>query len=341
MRRILYILILFSTSQSWGQDIHFTQLDRSPLSINPAFTGLYSGWERVTLSHKNQWINAGTRFLTTAVAADFNLFKTQRKKGAYLGLGLQLYNDVGGDSRFGAKQVLASVSGIVPISWNNSISVGFQAGIGQRSGSYDGLLFSNQFNGSQLDPSVNAFEFSGLNSGIYPDISIGAVYQYGGVKKTIVSREELVFNLGIALYHVNRPKISYSSGSLERINQKFVFFTSLRKDFSGSYFGFEALINHFRQNPHSELLISALMRYRYRTGSRMTGIKSRVVLSGGLAYRLNDAIAPVVKMENGNWSFSLSYDITISRLGSYRRLGGLEMSVIFKSSDFALFKRKR
>ena len=115
---------------------------------------------------------------------------------------------------------------------------------------------------------------------------------------------------------------------------------TVKKDFSGSFIGFEGLVNYFNQAPHTETLIAALVRYKKSSGSQITRLRKKVVLAGGLAYRVNDAIAPVFKLESGDWTFGLSYDVTISALGSYNRGGGLEFSLMLNNTDFALFKRK-
>ena len=169
--------MLFCFNPLYGQDIHFTQLNGSPLLVNPAFTGLYKGWERAAINHKSQWVNAQTKFYTTAIAIDFNLLKTPRKRGTFLGVGLQLYNDIGGDSKFGTKQLLASFSAIVPVAKDHFLSLGLQAGMGQRSGSYDNLVFPNQFDGTSFDPGLNSFESNGLNSQVFADLSVGFIIQ--------------------------------------------------------------------------------------------------------------------------------------------------------------------
>ncbi|MBL7898477.1 MAG: type IX secretion system membrane protein PorP/SprF, partial [Crocinitomicaceae bacterium] len=77
MKKVLSIFALAATA-SFAQDIHFTQSQQTPMLLNPAATGLFNGWERVTVNHKNQWVNSGTKFFTTSLAADMNFFKPKR-----------------------------------------------------------------------------------------------------------------------------------------------------------------------------------------------------------------------------------------------------------------------
>ena len=92
MKKLILILIVISPiSCVMGQDIHFTQTSNTPLLINPAAAGVYDGWERVVINQRNQWLGAGTQFMTTSVAADANFFKDEIKRKAHLGVGLLFF----------------------------------------------------------------------------------------------------------------------------------------------------------------------------------------------------------------------------------------------------------
>jgi hypothetical protein len=98
MKKIILTVFGAALLQSvTAQDLHFTQTTSTPLLINPAATGVYDGWERLTINHRNQWLGTSTQFMSTAVAADVNLGKSRTNDRAYAGLGLLFFNDVGGD----------------------------------------------------------------------------------------------------------------------------------------------------------------------------------------------------------------------------------------------------
>ncbi|MEY3236098.1 MAG: hypothetical protein RI883_199, partial [Bacteroidota bacterium] len=77
MKKILLSISLFSLFGLNAQDLHFTQTAQTPLLINPAAAGVYDGWERVIINHRNQWLGAGTQFMTTSIAADANFGKSR------------------------------------------------------------------------------------------------------------------------------------------------------------------------------------------------------------------------------------------------------------------------
>lgn len=309
--------------------------------INPAATGMFNGWERATVNHKSQWVNSGTKFFTTSIAVDMNFFKPKRGNRAHMGFGVQIYNDIGGDSKFGTKQALFSLSGIVPIAEMHSLSAGLQFGFGQRTGNLNGLLFPNQFNGEVLDGTLNSQEYNNMVSFMYPEVSAGVFYRYGNHKVGFSRDDATEYKLGVAYFHANTPDLKYRFGFNEELYAKLVVHTSFLKDFSGTSFGVEAFFNQFLQGPHSETLFGALLRYRLSSGSKTTGLNRDMYLMGGLAMRYNESVCPMVYFQWSGLKFGLSYDVTVSKLAQFSRAGGLEFSLEYANLDFALFKRRR
>ena len=101
MKSLLFTLVIIvsASNHAISQDVHFSQTSQIPLLINPGATGLFDGWERITINHKNQWTSSNVNYYTSALSFDMNLFKPKRSQGAYMGLGLQAYNDIAGDSK--------------------------------------------------------------------------------------------------------------------------------------------------------------------------------------------------------------------------------------------------
>lgn len=341
MKRLILGSVLMLTGMVYAQDIHFTQAQQVPMLINPAATGMFNGWERVTVNHKNQWVNTGTKFFTSSIAADMNFFKPKRGNKAHMGFGIQLYNDIGGDSKFGTKQVLFNFSGIVPLGEMHSLSGGLQFGIGQRTGNLSGLIFPNQFDGEVLDPTINSGEYNNLVSFVYPEVSGGLFYRYGTQKVGFTRDDVTDFRIGVAYFHANRPNLSYRLGFTEQLYAKFVFHTSFLKDFSGSSFGVEAFFNEFVQGPHNETLIGAILRYRLSSGSKTTGLSRDAYIMPGVALRYNDAVCPLLYVQWNSFKLGISYDVTVSQFSKASRAGGLEFSLEYANLDFALFKRRR
>ena len=340
--KITIALFVFTLSFNVkAQDIHFTQANQVPMLINPAAAGVFNGWERISVNHKNQWVGSGTKFFTTSIAADLNLFKPRRGSGAHMGMGIQFYNDIGGDSKFGTRQVLLSFSGIVPLNDYHQLSGGLQFGFGQKFGDFNSLHFANQFDGETFNLENPSGESNILATSVYGDVSAGIFYRYGNHKIGFSRDNALDFRIGAAYFHANTPTLKYRLGSTEEMFGKIVIHSSFVKDFDGTKAGVEAFINIYNQGPHNEFLGGLLMRYRIKSGGKITGLNRDIYLSAGIAYRYKDAIAPTVNFQYKNFNFGISYDITIAEFGSYYRSGGLEFSLKFTNRDFALFKRRR
>ncbi len=327
-------------SYSWSQDIHFSQVATNQMLSNPAAAGVFDGWERITVNHKNQWVNAGTKFFTSSMAADLNLFKPKRGNKAHIGLGFQFYNDIGGDSKFGTKQFILNASGIVPLNEMHEISGGIQFGVAQRTGNLGSLVFSNQFNGTVLDPTLNSNEPNNMISFMYPDVGVGVTYRYGNHSIGFSRDHQTDLMIGVAYLHANRPKLAYSLGYSEKLYSKLAIQVNFLKDFSGSKLGMEGFVYQWVQGPHWETLLGALLRVRLSSGSKTTGLNRDAYFKIGTACRIKDALAPMMHIQFSNFDFGVSYDVTISKLGQTARSGGLEFSFIYTNRDFALFKRR-
>ena len=79
MKRLLFLFLTISPI-GFAQDFHYSQLDQSLTLINPATTSTFSGFERITLQHRNQWLGAGTQFMTSMGMSDFSIGKIARQK---------------------------------------------------------------------------------------------------------------------------------------------------------------------------------------------------------------------------------------------------------------------
>src|SRR5207253_6770150 len=129
-----------------SQDLHFAQVQESPLLINPANTGFYQGYFRAIAQYRNQWISMGNPYQTMGLSVDGALFKAKKNK-AYLGLGLTIFNDVAGAAKIGGTQVNFNVSGIVKLSKKAMLSAGLYGGAIMNTGDYNKDTYATQFNG--------------------------------------------------------------------------------------------------------------------------------------------------------------------------------------------------
>ena len=341
MKKIFALFAIINVFQTTAQDIHFSQTAETPLLINPGATGVYNGWERVHVNQRNQWVGANTQFSTSSLAFDVNFFKKQRNDKAHLGLGMFFYNDIGGDSKFGTQSGAVSLSGILPVGGGHTLSVGLQGGFANRSADLSRVFFENQINGNVFDASLASGENANVNSFRYADISSGLYYQYDSEQSTFKRNNKMKFELGGAVYHVNQPSFEYSGVSFDRLYSKFVFHTAYSQDMQGTDWSFDASAVQFIQGPHLETILGGMGRYRFSSGSKITGFTRDAYFGLGMYMRIKDAIIPRMTVDWKGIKFGISYDLTVSQLRRAYKGGSLEFSLSYTNIQYALLKRRR
>jgi len=341
MSRLLYILILIFPMFSYGQDVHFVQSSTTPQLINPATAGIFEGWERISISHRQQWLSVGSPYVTSQLSADLNLFKKENglSKG-YLGVGLNFYNDVAGDAKFGTNKFSLALNGVIQIAAEQTASVAIEVGGAQRSGDVSKLDWGNQFNGSDGFDSQVASNETNISSFIYPDFGAGVFYRFHGHKTTFLREEIQNFYAGASYFHFSQPALKYGNGSSDKLYSKMVFHGGMQLDIPGSKISLAPSIAYFQQNKFKEMLSTLLVKFRIHEGTRYTGIYSESYFSIGATYRSSDAIVPQVQLEIGSYKVGLSYELTTSKLSSAAQ-GGFEVSFQWANMNNALFKGRR
>lgn len=337
---LIFIIGVFS-SLSYAQDMHFAQSFQTPLFINPGAAGVYDGWERVIINHRNQWLGAGTQFMTTAIGADVNFGKSRFNDKAYLGAGIQFFNDVGGDSKFGNQAGSLTLSGILPMGRSGHIlSVGVQGGFGQRKASLQNVSFMSQWDGERFDPLLGG-EANPLVSFTYIDASAGIYYVFDGGRNSFQRDNDYKLKIGVAGFHLNQPKLKYSGGNAEPLHRKYVAHIGFVKEFSGSPFAIDVNGVQFVQGGHYETLIGLILRYRFKNGTKITGNSQQAFFGIGSYYRHNDAIIPSIMIDYSGFQFGMSYDVTISELRKAYGGGSLEFSLSYTNLNHSLFKTRK
>ena len=330
------------TSGAWAQDFHFAQTYQTPQLINPAAVGVFDGWERVMVNHRNQWLGSGTQFMTTAVAADANIGKGHINNKAHLGVGLMFFNDIGGDSRFGNQAGSVTLSGILPMDGGTHVlSAGIQGGYGSRSMDLSSVTFLNQWDGNGFNTDLPSGEGTGTSFS-YIDANAGIQYVFDGGKSTFRRNNDTKIRVGVAGYHLNAPRLQYSNGvESERLHRKYVANLGVIYEIPGSVYSFDVNAVQFMQGGHYETLLGLMMRYRFEDGTKITGMSQNAYFGVGVYGRLKDAIIPSVMIDWRGFKLGISYDVTLSALRNAYRGGSLEFSLSYVNMHDALFKTRK
>ncbi len=341
-RRSITALAFLTVWSASAQDFHVTQILQAPNLLNPGAVGVYDGWERVAVQHRNQWLAGGTTYMTTGVTADANFFKSDRNPKAHLGAGIQFYNDIAGNSGYGLQTGSLTISGILPVGNGSQLSLGIQGGIGNRSGNMSRLIYDSQWNGNgAYDPTILSGETGTLSSFVYMDASAGIFYQFDGGQSTFARNNDMKFQVGFAGYHLNGPTLKYRSGSEEQLARKYVGMVKYSMDIPNSKLAFDAQFAQFVQGGHYESILGLILRRRFQDGGKITGLNQDAFIGLGVYTRLKDAISPTMQIDWRGFHFGVSYDITLSALRYGYKGGSLELSLSYTNLKGALFKTRR
>lgn len=316
---------LLPTADCFSQDIHFSQYYVSMLPFNPSTAGVFKEDFRSVLMYKDQWRSISNSYKTLFVSYEMRMLKK-------MGLAVSLFNDRAGSSRLSFFQGNFSLSYTVSLNEFHSLSAGLQAGFGQRSVSYDGLKWDNQFNGSNYDPSLSSNEKNMENQFNYGDFAGGLMWTYEKGERYSTANDKLKINAGVALYHLNRPKQSFNDLEKNRQYMKFVANLGSEIGIGNSNSFLVPQLIFFQQGSSKEFNLGMLIKREMGLTSHYTAEKVSSNLYIGAFYRFKDAIIAVLRFDyQQKISLGISYDMNISGLtvASSGR-GGMELSLVYK-----------
>lgn len=323
---ILGFSLIFSVLVS-AQDIHYSQFYNSPLTLNPALTGLTKGTFRAGAIYRNQWftgVNSGffnSPYQTPSVFVDAPL-KVFKNDAVGVG-GMFLYDKAGAGS-FGTFQGIISGSYIKTMGMmnNHQLSAGVQVGYTQLRLKQSDLRFANQFdNNNEFDNGIAS------NVGLKPNVgyvnaNIGLLY-YGKLSKR--------FSLYVGGAFFNASSMKHN---LETANSKRTLYyrynAQAGADISFGKFHILPSILYMQQQTADQLNAGLGFGIDFDPKASLTlGIYTRannIVNKDGQA----ESVIPYVGAEYNNFKVAASYDVTLTpfkQAGS--AVGALEISVTY------------
>lgn len=321
MKIITYCLLLLLTNSARGQDINFSQFYELPLLRNPALAGIFTGDIRVSAAYRNQWQSVTTPYQTMALGSEIK-FSMGANSDDFITLGLQLTNDVAGDSKLSKTQILPGLNyhKLINGSADSYISAGIMAGLVQQRFDPTKLQFDDQFvNGSFSLTNPTRQTFTNTNQTYW---DVGA-----GISFSSVAANDVHYYLGTGIFHFTHPKVAFSPANDVTLNHKWVFNGGISVPTSED----DKLIlygDYFIQGGNAQgqggcLFTHDLMHYEE---------EHKISLTAGAFYRWNDALIPVIKIDYYQLGIGLSYDVNVSKLkAASQSRGGVELTLSYKN----------
>ncbi len=320
MKRLLTLLLMLAAGFiSKAQDLHFSQFFNSPLTTNPANTGFIPDADyRIGALYRNQWSSIMAQpYKTVSAFADLQLMRDRLENG-WLGIGAVILNDQAGSGSLRSTKIYGSIAYHQMLGLSSLVSAGFNMGWANKSIDQTKLKFPDQFDGKFFDNTLPTTVVLTNNNVSYFDMQAGMNYAY-------FPQENVYFNAGYSIMHVNRPKETFFSDNTNngRIPMRHSAFVN----------GIFKLNDRVLVNPNAYFSMQA------RATELVFGLNGNYGLSeygekqllAGVYYRLGDAVIPMVGFQLNNLQFMFSYDATLSTLSKFNNYrGALEFSLIKK-----------
>lgn len=337
---------------SYAQDIHFTQFNESPLTLNPALTAATVDM-RAILNYRSQWKSVTVPYTTYAASFEFKARLMQwaksdpghrtgffHKAKNNLAFGLNFFRDKAGDAAMGTTQGNLTIATHLAVSDNSSLGFGLQGGVVQRSLNYSKVKWDSQYNGTSYNSALPSGEPDVPSNFVYGDYSAGVEWNYGKGEMYIAANNEVKANLGFAAYHLSQPNQSYL-GDKDKLFAKFAFHGGLVYGVKGSNVLLAPSFMYLHQGPQQELNIGTMIKYKMRENTKYTGFKQASTVSIGAYYRAKDALAVVGLIELNKFALGASYDFNLSGLKNVSTgRGGFEIILRYCSPSPYLFQAK-
>jgi type IX secretion system PorP/SprF family membrane protein len=315
---------LVSIHESVAQDIHFSNMDYSPMTLNPGLVGAKNE-ANATVNYRSQWNSISTPFNTIAAGADMRIKAGKNNKNGTFAAGINLYNDRAGDNVISTNNVGLSVAYHLKIDEKSTIGLGMQAGFIQRSLDASSGMWSSQYNGVSYDESLPSGETFGNPSFARFDVGAGVVYSLGTNEKNMRANDGMKLNAGYAVFHINRPSYSFFNSEDDPLYMRHAAFVNASFGISNTTMFIDPGVYFQMQGPSMEVLIGADYKVMLSDGSKVTGNIKNSFIALGLFYRNNDAVVPRVIYSYSDYSLGMSYDFNVSRLSQVTRArGGVE-----------------
>jgi hypothetical protein len=309
---IILMLILILGFNSWGQDLHYADIQTMNLWYNQSLK--LDRHADIRMNFRDIKYQSVLAFRTASGLLNIPLIK---KSSSNVSDGKGFLNiTAGGAYDKSNRGVFKNSTGLLGISYSQLlsdnliyISAGFQGSMTQFRLGTTGMLFPDQFDQYGPLPSVTrdplragrSYSTTSLNAGL-------SVYQ---------NTEITEWYIGGSLRHINRPFTDEQKTDAYRLAPTVGFQAGLTVKNDNDQIGVYGIAN-LKARAY-EYLVGAMFRKRI-DGSEKTNASS---LGIGLALRLNDAVIPNLQLKLKKTTIAFHYDMNISglRAAGYSRQG--------------------
>lgn len=328
MKKILFCLgaFLALSNTSDAQDVHFSQYFTSPMTLNPALTGLTQSDFRLAANYRNQWSSVNNAPYTTAtISYDMASMRGQFDNGDYLGFGvLGLFDRAGtGLLQNVTIGLSAAYHKAFGVDKQHTLSFGLQGTLVQKSLQQDKLQFEDQY-----DPRNQTFSIAtndNLNNKdlTYPDFAAGIIYSGR------VSEHATLFG-GASMYHITRPVETFLGGK-HKLYRRFAAYGGTQFDMNDRTVLYASALFQV-QGPNTSVMAGGAVGFVLNPGYDKEFSRASIFYLGSW-YRYGDAVVPYIGFEWSKAQLGISYDANLSGFTpATNGNGAMEISLIFNGA---------
>ena len=316
-------MALLISGSAVAQDVHFSQYFTSPLTLNPALTGLVPDDLRFAANYRTQWASvSSTPYVTGTASFDMAVLKGKLAEGDALGVGAMVIYDKSGSG--GLENTTAALSLAYHKGFGRDklqhISIGAQTYFVQKSLDWSKLTFEDQFDPATGGTPYATKENTANGSISYPDFNVGAMYsgQIG---------EHATAYMGLSYYHLTQPVESFI-GDNHQIHARTTGYLGGSFDLNENTVLYASAL-YQTQASATEILVGAAVGFIMNPGHDLEYQRNTVLYLGGW-YRNDDALIPYVAIEWSKMRIGVSYDVNVSSFApATNGFGAYEFSLLY------------
>lgn len=328
---ILFLLIFVFAQQTWAQDEHFSQMRFTPLAVNPSSAGLNGKYNAAAI-YRSQWQSVADPY--TTVGASFDLKFGRPRSKSFFAAGINFYYDIAGDMKMTTSSFDLSLAYHVGVGENSTLGLGVQTGYGSRGvGNTEGL-YASQYDGTQLNPTILSGENFGHKNFGHLNLGAGIVFSHDGLRNGIFSSHNYNLRVGVAAYHLTKPKYTFLANGDDALAMRFSGFVESEFAVRHSNFSFMPALYYQYQNGLQDVLMGTYIKYSITPSSVATSLVKGFSIAYGPFYRFGDAFVNKLLIDYNGYALGFAYDVNISPLTrASKGRGGFEIMFHWHLTD--------
>ena len=319
--------LLISTS-SFAQDPHYSQFFYSPLTVNPANTGVFNGDVRAATIYRMQWFTLTNPYKTISVTVDAPVFKNKMRGSDFFAAGINIMND----NQSAVNLITNSYNGLFSFTKFlggkkvHYLTFGYEIGINTKSVALGSLKYDSQYdpNSGTYNPAFGIGEQGAGTSSAFMDMATGIVWNFNTDRKFRSA-------LGFSLHHFTAPDVSINGGN-DILLPKYAFqWNAAYKMGTNSNAVLQPALLVSKQGGSILINGGASVKYLLQERSHYTSFHNERCMTIGVFYRYRDAAFINLRLDFEGISFAVAYDINISGLTPVSKsVGGFEFMLQYR-----------